>query len=147
MTSFGHGIIRPLHIDNPPQMVPYVELFSMWQFFVLIAACMLVVSGSRVFAHLDATPTGRVHQLETLDGLRGFLALAVFVHHATVTYGYVRTGVWQAPPSRFYTLIGQVGVSLFFMTTGYLFWTKLLEKKGKMNWPAVFVGRFFRIAP
>ena len=128
-------------------MSHYIELFSPWPFFVLLSACLLLISGKHVFAHLDATPTGRVHKLETLDGLRGLLALAVFVHHATVTYGYVRTGVWQAPPSRVYALLGQVGVSLFFITTGYLFWTKLLEKKGKMDWPAMFAGRFFRIAP
>lgn len=122
-------------------------MFNPWPFFALISMCMLLISHKRLFRFLDSAPTGGGQRSETLDGLRGFLALAVFVHHATVTYGYVKTGVWQIPPSRFYTLLGQVGVSLFFMITGYLFWSKLLSGRNRIDWVSLYIGRFFRIAP
>jgi peptidoglycan/LPS O-acetylase OafA/YrhL len=44
-------------------------------------------------------------------------------------------------------LLGEVGVSIFFMITGYLFWNKLLASGGKTSWKVLFVNRFFRIAP
>jgi peptidoglycan/LPS O-acetylase OafA/YrhL len=83
----------------------------------------------------------------SLDGLRGFLALAVVMHHTSITYGYIQTGIWQLPPSPFYALLGQVGVGLFFMITAFLFWGRLLDKGSRIDWGALYCNRFFRIAP
>jgi peptidoglycan/LPS O-acetylase OafA/YrhL len=83
----------------------------------------------------------------SIDGLRGFLALGVFVFHLVVTYRYIQTGQWRVPTSGFYALLGPVGVSLFFMITGFLFWGKLLRAQGRPDWRALFVGRLFRIGP
>jgi peptidoglycan/LPS O-acetylase OafA/YrhL len=44
-------------------------------------------------------------------------------------------------------LLGPASVSLFFMITGFLFWTKLLSATGNVDWRALYVGRLFRIAP
>ena len=84
----------------------------------------------------------------TIDGLRGYLAFFVFLHHGTIWYFYLRTGVWEAPPSRLYNQFGQSSVALFFMITGFLFWTKLLEAPDKpIDWGRLFVSRIMRLTP
>ena len=82
-----------------------------------------------------------------LDGLRGMLALGVFVFHLVVTHRFIETGRWEVPSSTFYALLGPVGVSLFFMITGFLFWRKLLHAQGQPDWRALYIGRLFRIGP
>lgn len=84
----------------------------------------------------------------SIDGLRGYLGFAVFLHHGAIWFFYLRTGVWALPPSRLYTHLGQSAVALFFMITGFLFYAKLLKARGQpTNWPRLYLGRFFRLAP
>lgn len=83
----------------------------------------------------------------TIDGLRGFLAISVFFHHAALYYHYLLTGSWQLPPSVFYTQSGQASVSLFFMITGFLFWGKAIRAHGRLPWKNLYIGRIFRIGP
>lgn len=120
-------------------------IFSVWPYAVLMVAAWLVLSAP-VFRVADE-PQQHGRRTATLDGLRGFLALSVFAHHLVITHGYIETGVWQLPPSAVYTLFGQVGVMLFFMITGFLFWGKLLDSKGRPDWTALYIGRIFRIGP
>ncbi len=82
-----------------------------------------------------------------IDGLRGFLALGVFLHHYMVTYYFHLTGVWQWPSSRFYAMIAQVGVALFFIITGFLFWHRILVRRGRVKWGHLYVSRIFRLTP
>lgn len=91
-----------------------------------------------------------------IDGLRGFLAFFVFLHHAVIWYFYLRTGSWQIPPSYLYTHFGQSSVILFFMITAFLFGTKLLQNRqeagGKslerpLFWQRLYVSRIFRLTP
>jgi hypothetical protein len=35
----------------------------------------------------------------SIDGLRGYLAFFVFLHHSSVWYFYLQTGQWSVPPS------------------------------------------------
>jgi len=44
-------------------------------------------------------------------------------------------------------MLGQGGVATFFMITGFLFWTKLIENKGRPDWGKLYIGRLFRIGP
>lgn len=84
----------------------------------------------------------------TIDGLRGFLAFGVFVHHASIWYTFLQTGVWNVPASRLYTHLGQSTVSLFFMITGFLFFGKVLESRRKpIDWLRLYVSRCLRILP
>ena len=84
----------------------------------------------------------------TIDGLRGFLAFGVFVYHASIWYFFLKTGVWTLPPSRFYTHLGQTTVILFFMITGFLFFSKVLESRNKpIDWLRLYVSRCLRILP
>jgi peptidoglycan/LPS O-acetylase OafA/YrhL len=83
----------------------------------------------------------------TIDGLRGLLAFGVFFHHTAIWHRYIVTGEWDFPPSRFYNNLGPAGVSMFFMITGYLFWSQMLKAKGRPNFLKLYVGRLFRIVP
>lgn len=92
----------------------------------------------------------------SIDGLRGFLAFFVFLHHAAIWYFYLRSGHWQTPPSYFYVHLGQSSVVLFFMITAFLFSTKLLNNRsthGKtplqsaLFWQRLYVSRLMRLAP
>ena len=121
----------------------YSPLFAVMCMSFLVAFVSLPL-----FKAADVRPGRRAgRRVATLDGLRGLLALSVFLHHAIVNYQYQRTGVWTVPPSTFYAMLGQGGVALFFMITGYLFWTKLLLEKGRPRWTQLFIGRAFRIGP
>ncbi|WP_245332682.1 acyltransferase family protein [Bradyrhizobium erythrophlei] len=71
----------------------------------------------------------------------------MFVHHFVITHRYLQSGIWDYPPSAFYTLLGQVGFGGFFMITGFLFWGKLLDARGRPDWWTLYLGRVFRIGP
>lgn len=87
-------------------------------------------------------------RFETIDGLRGFLALAVFVHHAVISQQFFRTGLWELTKEYpLYHFATTLGVSLFFMITGFLFWTKVLVADGKLNTINFFNSRISRLAP
>jgi peptidoglycan/LPS O-acetylase OafA/YrhL len=84
----------------------------------------------------------------SIDGLRGYLAFFVFLHHACVWYFYLRTGQWKVPPSNLYTNFGQGSVAVFFMITGFLFFSKLINgRKKDIDWGKLFISRFLRLVP
>lgn len=83
----------------------------------------------------------------TLDGLRGYLALGVFIHHAAIAWHFHQSGQIGMPPERVFAQIGQVGVALFFMITGFLFWDRLLKQGRQHDWQAFAVSRVFRLYP
>ncbi len=83
-----------------------------------------------------------------IDGLRGYLAAGVFVHHACIWYFFLRSGQWAVPPSAFYTELGRTSVGLFFMITGFLFMDRILRARaGGIDWDRLYSGRLLRIFP
>lgn len=89
--------------------------------------------------------TGRY---QTIDGLRGFLALGVFIHHSAIWFQLNDKGNWAVPKSNLYIHFGETSVALFFMITSFLFVSKLINtEKDNFNWKYFFISRFFRIAP
>ncbi|MGI4859498.1 MAG: acyltransferase family protein [Janthinobacterium lividum] len=124
-----------------------MSYFSIWPMLAMVLVVIAVVSWPSPFGFLDATPTGSAHRLESLDGLRGLLAISVMFHHFVIKRWSIASGRWELPPSHFYALLGQVGVAIFFMITGYLFWGKIQDQKGQTNWARLYINRFFRIAP
>jgi peptidoglycan/LPS O-acetylase OafA/YrhL len=87
-------------------------------------------------------------RFESIDGLRGYLALAVFISHTSVWYYYLRTGRWEDPPSRLYVHFAQSSVALFFMITGFLFCSKLLDDTRRpIDWTRLYVSRLLRLFP
>lgn len=87
----------------------------------------------------------------SLDGLRGYLAFSVFLHHASFYFEFPHTGLFLEPPSRVYSHLGDSSVKLFFMITGFLFYSKLLRAKSRpardFDWVGLYAGRFCRIVP
>ncbi len=69
------------------------------------------------------------------------------MHHYAVIYYFHLNGKWIAPPSAFYTLSGQVGIALFFMVTGFLFWYKIITSRDRIDWLKLYVSRIFRLLP
>ena len=122
-----------------------MNLDPVWAYFVLMTV-VVGIAALPLFRFIDNAPNPGA-RYSTIDGLRGFLALAVFVFHLLVTHRFIETGIWDVPDSRFYALLGPVGVSLFFMITGFLFWEKMLRAKGRPRWRELYIGRLFRIGP
>ena len=94
----------------------------------------------------EAIQSSNKAQYKALDGLRGFLALGVFFHHAAVNFQYFQTGVWQVTSSKFDTFFGQGAVAFFFMITGFLFWSKLLAEP-RFNVQKFYLKRGLRVLP
>lgn len=87
-------------------------------------------------------------RFSSIDGLRGYLAFFVFLHHASVWYFYLRTGQWGLPPSNLYTHFGQSSVAFFFMITGFLFFSKLIDGRTRqIDWTKLYVSRILRLVP
>jgi peptidoglycan/LPS O-acetylase OafA/YrhL len=83
-----------------------------------------------------------------IDGLRGFLALSVMVHHFAVWLQMTRiTGAWDQLHVNFLQQLGATGVALFFMTTGLLFYPRILAGFRANSWPAIYIARYFRLIP
>ncbi len=131
-------------LDSPveprPLMTPVNPFFAA---FVVVIALLVATALSKTIKFAPAD-----HRNEALDGLRGYLAVFVFIHHASIWYYFVRTDEWRAPPSNLYTLLGQASVAMFFMITGYLFFAKLLRADRKpIDWVQLYVSRVLRIVP
>ncbi len=123
-----------------------MDAYSVWPYF-LGMGLMLAIVAAPVFGAADVPPNPKVARVVPLDGLRGILALAVFFHHAAINQQFLADGRWALPPSRFYTLLGQVGVAVFFMITGFLFWSRLIKEERNTDWLHLYIGRAFRLAP
>lgn len=85
---------------------------------------------------------------KSIDGLRGYLAFFVFLHHAWIWNFYLKGEDWKQPESNLFNHFGQTSVAVFFMITSFLFTTRLIEHKNKdFNWKSFFISRFYRTAP
>lgn len=113
-----------------------------------LAAFVLVFALMAGLARLLPAPQEN-SRYASIDGLRGYLAFGVFLHHASIWYFYLPAGVWKVPPSALYTHLGQSSVMLFFMITGFLFFGKLLAARAgaPLDWLRLAVGRLLRLLP
>ncbi|MGO4441565.1 acyltransferase family protein [Rhizobium sp. RAF56] len=122
-----------------------MTIYSIWPAFASVTL-ILIIAGLPAFGRVGFA-TNPEARFRSLDGARGFLALAVVLHHSVIYYRFLRDGSWVVPPSRFYTLSGQIGVACFFIITGYLFWGKVVRARGELDFPRLMMGRLFRLAP
>lgn len=86
-------------------------------------------------------------RFHAIDGLRGYLAIAVVIHHIGINYFYNQTGVWQLTPSRVNTFLGRGAVAMFFMITALLFWSRVIASNGNLDTRKFFVSRIRRMVP
>ena len=118
----------------------------------ILFAVMMLASSYYLSLHLAksnqfAFLSNRKGRYGAIDGLRGYLALAVFVHHFIITWYWQNSGAWVNPPEKYFYNFGEVGVMLFFMITGFLFVSKILSNNGNMDWYRLYKSRIFRIYP
>jgi peptidoglycan/LPS O-acetylase OafA/YrhL len=87
-------------------------------------------------------------RLGCIDGLRGYLALSVLIHHVVIWLQVTRLGgTWSPPAVNALNQLGAGAVALFFMTTGFVFYPRVLAGLRASPWPAIYIGRVFRILP
>ncbi len=120
-------------------------------YLVTVATSTLLIRYNSTIRGLVASSTTSA-RFHALDGLRGYLAVGVFASHVAITWVYITQGKWMFPKSHFYMLLGEVCVTLFFMMTGFLFWTKLIEFQSRSShlrgyWQNFIIGRLWRIYP
>ena len=115
-------------------------------FFLLVLLSVYALASWPIFVGADTPPSPRATRLSGLDGLRGILAIAVVVHHAALFRADRATGgTWIEP--QFFQRIGPGAVAMFFMITGFLFWSIVLRERGRPVWLALYAGRVLRIGP
>jgi peptidoglycan/LPS O-acetylase OafA/YrhL len=124
-----------------------MELFNInYSILAVIPAYLTALFLSRFNTMEKNRPTQ--HSFETIDGIRGYLAFAVFLHHSTIWHHYLESNKWETPSSNFYAHLGHDAVCLFFMITGLLFGKKLIEDVAKpIDWLRLYVGRILRLTP
>lgn len=83
-----------------------------------------------------------------IDGLRGYLAFFVFLHHSYIWQVFLKTKNWEDPGSNLFNQFGETTVVFFFIITAFLFTTKLFNNKtGNIDWSEYLKSRFFRLFP
>lgn len=85
-------------------------------------------------------------RLGAVDGLRGYLAWAVFLSHGSIWLSVDRFGgEWgETLPL---PALGGPAVAMFFMATGLVFYPVVIRGPAVTNWPALYITRIFRIVP
>ncbi|WP_125954964.1 acyltransferase [Novosphingobium sp. MD-1] len=92
-------------------------------------------------------PTGR-GRIGCLDGLRGYLALVVMIHHFDIWINRINSGGgWAKNSSLLLHNLGPIGVALFFMTTGAVFYPRIRDGFSSIDWKSLYLSRLFRILP
>jgi peptidoglycan/LPS O-acetylase OafA/YrhL len=91
-------------------------------------------------------PIQRPRYIPSLDGLRALSVVLVIVLHT------LWAEAWIHPMHEWYLVLGNggMGVSIFFVISGYLISTLLLrewEKKGTISLKSFYLRRAFRILP
>ncbi len=127
-------------MSMPSSIGPYFLISTLFLFF----SWGVCTGASRFSINILVCPGGR-H--ESIDGLRGFLALGVFFHHTLINFSYQASNVWKAPDEPFYVMTGQLGVGFFFMITAFLFWGRVLKSSYRIDWINLYRSRVRRIVP
>lgn len=113
---------------------------------IMIVTLIALVSARFMVKDTSATDS---HEFASIDGLRGFLALFVFLHHSIYWFSYAQTRNWNfSSTSGLFMNFGHASVSLFFMLTGFLFSLKLIDgRKREIDWLRLYCSRFMRLTP
>lgn len=104
-------------------------------------------------------PKDEKHVLKNVDGLRGVAAFIVIIHHSFLIFQNHLNSKWypwqglnkeieyNIPIRNIISNFGGVGVSIFFMITGFLFFNKAMKSGGFVDVKSFYLKRFNRIAP
>lgn len=123
----------------------YLISISVWLYLIAIITSYALLKFFPALQNtLDKDTTSR---MSGIDGLRGFLALGVYIHHTIITINFNNTGKWIPPVDNISNQLGQISVTLFFMITAFLFFDKLYRNHGNINFFQIINGRIFRLYP
>jgi peptidoglycan/LPS O-acetylase OafA/YrhL len=89
---------------------------------------------------------GHEGRFVAIDGIRGYLAFGVYVHHCLVTWIYLVQGRWIPLSRNFENQLGKTSVAIFFMITAFLFWGRAVARSS-VDSKSFFISRIFRIYP
>lgn len=121
-------------------------------FFLVAVSCYVLAVGTSGLIVRWLLPAGfrqessKGNRYVAIDGIRGYLAFGVFVHHCLATWMFLPEGHWYPLPHNFENQLGATSVALFFMITAFLFWGRA-EANRALDWKRFFITRFFRIYP
>lgn len=123
-----------------------IALGSLFSVVVALAIAQLVYRSCGFYTHaIDGeAASSRFH---AIDGLRGFLAIGVVLHHIHINHHFYLTGQWELTPSRFSTFLGRGSVAMFFMITAFLFWGRVIESKERFDATRFYQNRVRRLVP
>lgn len=110
-------------------------------FYILLILILFIIGAWYVFIlgkRLGVEANESVGFSNSLEVLRGIAAFLVFGAHSTMNFGYARNQVVAAA-------MGEIGVLLFFMLTGHLFWGQI--KAGAFKAESFFYKRASRLVP
>jgi peptidoglycan/LPS O-acetylase OafA/YrhL len=86
-------------------------------------------------------------RLESIDGLRGYLALGVSFEHFFIASRHRVNGEWPPPEDTLFANLGPAGVTCFFFITAMLFYPRARVMRSALDWTRLYVGRLFRLVP
>lgn len=112
---------------------------------VTLLIAVLLAEAAHRYAWVPIPDPSR--RIGCIDGLRGYLATFVFMHHGFLWMRVMRGHDWSLPKGNFYTNMGQASVALFFMITAVLFYSKTQRRLSDKEWLAYFISRIFRLTP
>ncbi|QEM80209.2 acyltransferase family protein [Halomonas binhaiensis] len=122
---------------------------------LIYAVCITWSYGlARVFKPVFLEELSDKSRNSSMDGVRGFAAISVFLHHSVYSYNLYTYQAWGPSTEvagtvleKYLWHLGSFSVSLFFMITAYLFWRMVLMKRENMDWSGFYRNRIFRIVP
>lgn len=123
-----------------------MSLLTITSLLPAVIVTLIALISARIMVR-DTSATD-AHEFASIDGLRGFLALFVFVHHSIYWFSFGQNGSWGFSSSGLFMNFGHASVSLFFMLTGFLFTLKLIDgRKREIDWLRLYCSRFMRLTP
>ena len=112
------------------------------------AALVAAMATGQVLARAGFPIPDAGKRIGCIDGLRGYLALLVLMHHFDLWIAFTRVApVWGNSSSQLFENFGPGGVALFFMTTGLVFYPRIERGFQRIDWRATYLSRIFRILP
>ena len=119
-----------------------------YQVLIILISTLITLVGTVFFINKIAPIALYPIKYPEIDGIRGYLAFFVFLHHSYIWNYFLKTDSWIEPSSNLFNHFGQTSVVIFFIITAFLFTNKLLESKNKdYNWNKYLVSRFLRMFP
>ena len=80
--------------------------------------------------HFESSRSGVGGNIKPMEGLRGFAVFLVFiVHYVSMTEPWIEKGAFASMMLRAAHTIGNAGVDLFFILSGYLIYGSLIARR------------------